>query len=256
MTWRDYLGSETKGKVHDEELLNVFRRSEEDMLGNKDVADTVGMSTEGVKKRLLKLRENDRVKGKKIGDTWVWTLHPDERRKPVPPDIDRLVHFLDWIDEKASLFVIGGLFATILGFSFIYWAVTEAFILGTISGVSPRMMLVVGWALAVAGGLVGGAAGLARLGLWLIGQTAVQRMVEPQAADLPSDQRGETRGQITLRLLIGGIILLVLAKPLSMAAIEIYQSLVVTSAFSPFWAAAFALSVVGLVVAAIFEGGR
>lgn len=78
---------------------------------------------------MLKLRDNDRINGKKVGDNWVWTLHPGERRKPVPADYDRLIHWLDWIDGKARPVIIGSLFWTVLGLSFIYWAVTEALIL-------------------------------------------------------------------------------------------------------------------------------
>lgn len=47
--WRDLLSTYQNGKAHDEEILNIFRLHDDEMLGNRAVADAVGMSTEGVK---------------------------------------------------------------------------------------------------------------------------------------------------------------------------------------------------------------
>lgn len=95
MKWRKWVATDSYNDVHDGEILNVFRRSDDEMLGNADVAEVVDLGTERVKQRLQTLEEEDRVEGKKIGGSWVWTLHRDERRKTVQPDIDRLIHILE-----------------------------------------------------------------------------------------------------------------------------------------------------------------
>lgn len=256
MRWSDLLSTDPRGDAHSEEILNVFRRSEDEMLGNAAVADAVDMSTEGAKRRLQKLEKEGRVNGKKIGRTWVWTLHPDERRKPVPPDIDRLVHGLDWIDDQASSVLVGGLFVTVFGFSLIYWAVTEAFILEPFSGMSLDVLLALGWSLAVAGGLVGITVGLARFGLWLIERVAIRRVTETAQSSPAGKQHGEPRGQVTPRLLLGGFVLIIITGPLATAAVDIQQGLASTPAFSPLTAAVLAVLIIAVIVAAIFEGGR
>lgn len=233
MKWWKLVATDSDNNVHDEEILNVFRRSDDEMLGNADVAEVVDLGTERVKQRLQTLEEEDRVEGKKIGGPWVWTLHRDERRKPVPPDIDRLIHVLEWIDEKAQLVIMIGLLAAVIGLSLLYWGVTEAFIISPVSGISPTMMVAAGWSFAVTGTLFTSAAGLAVLGLRVIERLAISRVTEQR----PAEPAGESRGQVMPRLVLGGFVLVLIAGPLAAAAVDIQEGLASTPVFSPLTAA-------------------
>ncbi|UTF55831.1 hypothetical protein [Natronosalvus rutilus] len=252
MKWRKLVATDSDNDVHDEEILNVFRRSDDEMLGNANVAEVVDLGTERVKQRLQTLAEEDRVEGKKIGGSWVWTLDRDERRKPVPPNIDRLIHILVWIDEKARLVITIGLLAAVTGLSLLYWGVTEAFIISPVSGISPTMMMAAGWSFTVTGGLFTGAAGLAVLGLRVIERLAISRVTKPR----PAEPTGRSRGQVTPRLILGGFVLVLIAGPLAAAAVDIQDRLASTSTFSPLAAAVIALLIIAVIVAAIFDSGR
>lgn len=252
MKLRRWVATDSNKDVHDEEILNVFRRSEDEMLGNADVAEVVDLGKERVKQRLQAFEEEDRVKGKKIGQTWVWTLHQEERQKPVPPDIDRLIHALEWIDEKAQLVITIGLFAAVIGLSLLYLGVTEAFIISPVSGISPAMMMGAGWSFTVTGGLFTSAAGLAVLGLRVIERLAISHITEPGLGE----PARESRGQVTPRLILGCFIFVLIAGPLASAAIDIQEELASTPAFSPLTSAVLALLIIGAIVAAIFDNGR
>lgn len=61
------------------------------------------------------MMEDGRIEGKQIGQPWVWILHPDERRKPVPPAIDRLVHALDDFRTGFQIVLTFGWLVTLTG---------------------------------------------------------------------------------------------------------------------------------------------
>lgn len=62
---------------------------------------------------------------------------------------------------------------------------------------------------------------------------------------------GTRRGQITPRLILGTIVLVVIASPLAAVALDIQESFASTPAFSWFWAWVIALLIVAAVVAAV-----
>lgn len=72
----------------------------------------------------------------------------------------------------------------------------------------------------------------------------------------PAGKHGEARGQTTPRLILSGFVLVVLAGPLAAAAVDIQQGLASTPPFSTLQAAVIALAFVGVIVTAIFGGGR
>lgn len=252
MKWKKLVATDSDNDVHDEEILNVFRRSDDEMLGNADVAEVVDLGTERVKQRLQTLMDEDRVEGKKIGRSWVWTLHRDERRKPVPPDIDRLIHILEWIDEKAQSVIMIGLLAAVAGLTLLYWGVTEAFMISPVSGISPAMMMAAGWSFTVTGGLFTSAAGLAVLGLRVVERLVISRVTEPGLAE-PAER---SRGQITPRMILGGFVLVLIVGPLASAAVDIQDGLASTPAFSPLTAAVLTFLIIAAIVAAIFDSSR
>lgn len=252
MKWRKLFATNSDNRVHDEEILNVFRRSDDEMLGNAEVAEAVDLTTERVKQRLQTLEGGDRVEGRKIGESWVWTLHQNERRKPVPPDIDRLIHVLAWIDEKARVIITIGLLAAVSGLSLLYWGVTEAFIISPVSGISPTIMMAAGWSFTVTGGLFTTGAGLAVIGMRVIERLAISRVTEFR----PAEPAGESRGQVTPRLLLSGFVLILIAGPLAAAAVDIQSGLASAQGFSPLTAALLALLIIAAIVATIFNSGR
>lgn len=252
MNWRQWLATNSDNKVHDEEILNVLRRSDDEMLGNVEVADAVDIGPERVKQRLKRLEEMERVEGKKIGNSWVWTLNRDDRQKPVPPDLDRLIHILERIDDTAQLSVTFGLFTAVIGLTLLYWGVTEAFIITPVSGISPQMMLAAGWSFTFIGALLTTVAGLAVLGLRVIERLAISRSTQIR----PAEPTEESRGQATARLILGGFVLFLIAGPLIGAAIDIQSGLASTPLFSPVSAAILALLIIGAIVAAIFNNGH
>lgn len=252
MKWRKLVATDSDNDVHDEEILNVFRRSDDEMLGNADVAEVVDLGTERVKQRLQALEDADRVEGKKIGGSWVWTLHLDERRKPMPPDIDRMIHILEWIDRRAQLVITIGMLAAVIGLSLLYWGVTEAFIISPVSGISPAMMMAAGWSFTLTGGLFTSVAGLAVLGLRALERLAISRVTMSR----PTKPAEDSRGQVTPRLVLGGFVLVLIAGPLAAAAVDIQEGLASTPAFSPLTAAVLALLIIAAIVAAIFDNGR
>lgn len=99
MSWTDLLSTDDERDPPNVEVLNVLRESEDLVMGTNDVADAIGRSTDTARDRLKELRGEDRVNSQEIGSsenhTLVWALHPDEREKPVNPDIARLAHLCD-----------------------------------------------------------------------------------------------------------------------------------------------------------------
>jgi predicted transcriptional regulator len=62
-------------RVSNGELVSVFEQSEEPVLTAPEIADEVGMTRQGVTKRLKKLREESRVERKEAGaNAVVWWL--------------------------------------------------------------------------------------------------------------------------------------------------------------------------------------
>lgn len=256
MTWRnlmyDLMSSDEDNEYHTEDILNVFRRSDDAILGSAEVADEVGMTTDGATNRLKQLMEDGRVEGKQIGRPWVWTLPNNERQKVVPSNIDRLIYVLEWFDNKARLVLVTGLLAAIIGLSFLYWGVTEAFLVDPVSGISPDVIMAIGWSFAGAGGLLSILTGATVLML-----RGIERMAIKRATISPMNGSSEkSRGQVSPQFLLGLLVILILAGPLINAAINIQQNLAISSLFNSEQATIFALLIIVLIVASIFQNGQ
>lgn len=57
-------------------------------------------------------------------------------------------------------------------------------------------------------------------------------------------------------LVLGGFVLVIIARPLAAAAVDIQEGLASTSAFSELAASVLALLIIAAIVAAIFNNGR
>lgn len=261
MTVRDRLSSlmatEDANEYHTEEILNVFRESDDEILGSTDVAEAVGMTTDGLTDRLKKLMESDRVEGKQVGNPWVWTLHPDERRKVVPPKIDRLVHALDDFRAGFKIVLSFGWLVTMVGLLLLFWGVTDMLISSSFQVIAVETALYGGWVIALLGAIIGVVAGSGVLALLLLENAAIRQVRKSQ----PPKQTGtpaleESRGQVTPQLVICVFVLIVLAGPLAAAAIDLQQGLAVSPAFTAVEAAFIAFLIIAAIIAAIFEAGR
>jgi DNA-binding Lrp family transcriptional regulator len=92
-------------EVTDEELIEQVRRI--DAAATSEIADAVGLSRQGVDKRLRELRDAARVRSKKIGASLVWlpadgSEKSDTGDRRVDAGSTTAVNFADAVDDAVS----------------------------------------------------------------------------------------------------------------------------------------------------------
>lgn len=252
----DYLSTNETKKVPSEAILNVLRRSEDPVLGTNEIAEEIGMSRQGAENRLKELAGDDRVKSKKIGTTWVWGLHPDERQDPVPPEIDRLVKKLDWAKERTRG---GRLFAealTIVALVTIYLSYSGALFSTPTPVYSNATWAAAGWVAAGSGAVTWLLIGSVRWGSMVAEKFARWRVAHRRMNENEetTTEARNTRGQVRPELLLVAFVLLLVAGALVRFAVELFEGLATTSAFSPLFALLLTVLIVGALLASLFEG--
>lgn len=257
MTLWDYLSTDEDRDVASEEILNVLRQSDELGVGTQEIADEIGMSRQGTQNRLEELEENERVKSKKIGETWIWGLHPDERQETIQPEIDRLVYLLGELREgtRPTLALGGGI--GFVGFSLIYMGLTGLFVSASHPLVENGLLTILGWAITGVGGTMLMLGGAVVVGTRVIERTTAW-VVNRRKTSVPAEDSthyGEPRGQANPQLLLIPIILIVAGVPLISVAPDIYSSFAATPAFSPFQALVFTVLILATIIAAAINAG-
>lgn len=252
----EYLSTNENKKVHSEAILNVLRRSKDPVLGTNEIAEQIGMSRQGAENRLEELAGDGRIKSKKIGSTWVWGLHPDERQDPVPPEIDRLVANLDWAKEVtrggrlfAEILTIVALITLYLGYSgTVFSTPTPVY--------SNAAWVAAGWVAAGSGAVTWILIGSVRWGSIVAEKFARWRVAHRRVNENEetATEARNTRGQVRPELLLVVFVLLLVAEPLVRFAVELFEGLVASSVFSPLFALLFTGLIVAALLASLFEG--
>ena len=237
--------------VHSERILNVLRMTDEPVLGTREIAEQIRMSDEGAKGRLETLEEEGRVRSKKVGG-WVWDLHPDERREPVPVEIDRLVHAADSVREMFDTTRRLGIYVLFVGFGLLFMGLTSAIMETPLASMSEQM-LYWGYGLAAGGGAswaLGGGTRLAtiafeQLAYWVCTGKTLHSW-RPLGVS-PS----EHRGQIDPRMIVGLFLLVIVGGPLVQATGTLQKGLLALPGIS--WAGATVVSLcfLGALVVAV-----
>ncbi|WP_424015635.1 winged helix-turn-helix transcriptional regulator [Halorubrum xinjiangense] len=63
--------------VDDSEIVDIFESATEPVLTTKEVANEIGFSLTGARKRLAKLESRGIIKKKKAGNSSIWWLEED-----------------------------------------------------------------------------------------------------------------------------------------------------------------------------------
>jgi hypothetical protein len=118
MSLKEYLSTPTNNKAHPEEVLNVIRESETEMMNPPEIADELSTTGEAVRGYISDLESEGRVVAKKFGGengTIVVRLASSEREEQVDPDVDRVARVCDEIASGARLGGLLGVGVTVLG---------------------------------------------------------------------------------------------------------------------------------------------
>lgn len=259
MTVRERLATlvatDEDNEYHTEAILNVFRERDDEIFGSSDIADAVGMTTDGATGRLKKMEKNGHVVGKQVGKPWVWTLHPDERRKAVPPTIDRLVYALDDFRTGFKIVLSFGWMVTMVGLLLLFWGVTDWLLSSSFQVMPVETALHGGWLIALVGAVIGVVAGGGVVALLLIEKAAVRQVRKtrpPKQTGTPTPE--ESRGQVSPQTVLGVFVLVLIIGPLAALAVDLQQGLAESPAFSPGWAAVIAFLLIAAIVASLFQG--
>lgn len=161
---------EKSGETSDEEILNVFRRSEESVLGTSEVAAKLNIGDDQTRNRLNDLHEEERVGSRKIGNTRVWVLSPSEPTRVVDPEIARIQQLCREIKLSARWVAITGGGAFVVG-GVLLIAYLSAIIGELSTAVPPNEIATWGLGLLGAGGFVAFLGGL-----FIAGAEAAERL--------------------------------------------------------------------------------
>ncbi len=179
----DHLSTEEDADVHAEEILNVLRESEDLVKGTADIADAIGMSTDGARNRLRDLEEDNRVVAQEIGSenghTLVWGLDPDERQTPIHPEIDRLVKWCDIIGQLGWSVIYTSILTIAVGVALWISSISMTLLGVSIGAISNPKLHAYGFGIAGGGGaalLVGGSTLL----IVMIAEGVAEYRVEPR----------------------------------------------------------------------------
>lgn len=247
MSWRttlsDLVSTSGRETVHDEEILNVLRTSDDIAMGTSAIATEVGMSGEGVKQRLRSLVDDDRVRSQEIGQTLIWDLHPNERKQIVPPEIDRLVHAADRVRGLFDLHRRLGVYAILAGFALIFAALSAIVTTAptSVEGMVSQL-LAVGYSLVAAGGIVWAFGGGLQLGTVVAERVLYRELANGRSvpSTVEADE-AQQRGQIEPRFLVGLVVLFFAGPALVSAAGDIHAALSAFDSIPPFYAVLLAL---------------
>lgn len=66
-------------ETSDDDIIDIFRKSEDLVLSTTEVAEKLSYSQPGAYKRLRKLEEKGRLESKMLGDVRAWWLSEAER---------------------------------------------------------------------------------------------------------------------------------------------------------------------------------
>lgn len=254
MTFRRFLvelvSTNDSKPVHDEEILNVLRRSKRIAMGTQEIADAVDMSRQGVENRLKDLKTAERVRSEKIGGVLVWDLHPNERREVVPPEIDRLVHAFDYVRDSFEGARRVGMYILLTGFALIFTGLSTV-VAPTPLDFMATSLLVWGYGIAAGGGAAWAVGGGTKYGTVIVERVAYRRLTGNSLGSWSEKKRlsAEQRGQITIRFAFGLFTLFLIGGTLVSAGSELQAGLAATSAFSWLQATVIALLIlIALVV--------
>lgn len=256
MTLWDYLSTDENKDVPSEVILNILREIEDPVMGTQEIADRIDMSRQGAQNRLEDLEEENKVAKRKIGDTLVWGLHPGERQQPIAPEIDRMVRVFDRFRAFMQPTKFFGGLVLAIGFAMLYMGVTGVLVDLSNPVIGNDLLTISGWAGVVIGALT-----------WLVGfgviygtvvaeRVALWRVRKNKVPNQSTENRSDSRGQVSPRLVVGVFVLLVAAGPLIKAGIQIQTDLASSTTFSPVQALVIATSLIGIIVASILGTGK
>jgi len=248
----EFVSTDDSKEVHDEEILNVLRKSDRIAMGTQDIADAVGMSRQGVENRLDELEQNDRVRSEKIGRVLVWDLHPDERREIVPPEIDRLVHAFDYVRDAFEGTRRLGVYILLTGFALIFTGLSTA-ITPTPIDFMATSLLVWGYGISAGGGAAWAVGGGTIFSTVIVERVAFKRLTGESLNSWSNsrDRPAGHRGQIDVRFAAGLVVLFLIGGALVSAAAKLQTGLAATPAFSWVHATIVAILVLVALVAMI-----
>ena len=234
--------------VRDEQILNVLRESNRIAMGTQEIADTVGMSRQGVENRLDELELQNRVRSAKIGGVLVWDLHPEERGDVVPPEIDRLVHAFDQIRDQFVMTRRLGMYILITGFALIFTGLSTALATTPVDPFADTL-LVWGYGIAAGGGAAWFVGGGTQFATIVTEHVVYWRLTGKSLRTWKADgaSAASQRGQIDVRFAFGLFVLLLIGGALFGAASDFQAGLVASPAFS--WLGATVVS--GLLLVAL-----
>lgn len=248
----DLVSTTESTDVPSETILNVLRTNDRIALGTQEIADVIGMSRQGAENRLNTLEKEGRVRSEQIGRVLVWDLHPDERKQPVPPEIDRLVHAFDEVRGTFEVTRRLGLYILLVGFGLIFTGLTSL-VASTPVDAMTNSLLVWGYGIAAGGGaawVLGGGTQYAtiiteRVAYWrLTGKSLKSQSVIGARSD------GQ-RGQVDARFILGLIVLVFIGGELLQAASNFQKGLAAMSGVSWLESGAIALCFLGALIAMI-----
>jgi hypothetical protein len=151
MTQQDYANYD----VHPEELLNVFRGSDDDWLGTQEVADNVENGRKRVKEQLLELKGEGRVVHREMGIGHVWKLAADEVDTPIDPELAGVARRAGQIGNIGQAVRRTGLYFFAAGGGLALFALTAS-----IQNISTPILSPSGWLVWAYGTLAGGGAAM------------------------------------------------------------------------------------------------
>lgn len=238
----DLVSTDQPADVSDEHILNVLRLNTSIAMGTQEIADAIEMSRQGAENRLSDLRLENRVRSEKIGGVLVWDLHPDERREPVPPEIDRLVHAFDYVRGLFNPTRRLGLYLLFTGFALIFTGLTSAITSTPADGMTD-MLLVWGYGIAAGGGAAWAIGGGTQFVTVIVEHVVYWRLTGTSLSSWSATETAPTeqRGQLDVRFIFGVVILLLIGGALLSAASKLQAGLSASPAFSEFAAGLIAL---------------
>ncbi|WP_255198720.1 hypothetical protein [Halorarius litoreus] len=143
-----------EGGTTDEEILNVLRRSDEDVLGTSEIAEFLEVDGAQTRNRLNDLHDEDRVGTRKIGNTRIWVLGPEEPATVVHPEIASIQRVCRELSEIGRMVAICGAGAFVVGgvllIAYLAVAIGEV----SLGIVSAGKLAEIGLGLLAAGGVV------------------------------------------------------------------------------------------------------
>lgn len=161
----------------DEEILNVLRRSDEEYMSTKEIANDLSIGKRRTGGRLNELENKRRVERKEFGQTNAWKLAEGEPQQPVNRELGNIIYWSTWTKKYSQdVQQIGKLFLW-FGAGFVVLSLTASVQNVSFPLLTNTQLLVLGYGFLLGSGAIYLTAGLFRLGSFA-GPRVVERRLK------------------------------------------------------------------------------